>query len=342
MMEVLENDAELRSLLNEKDIFLLDRGFRDCIEELESDYKLIVHMPKFIGKENKQFTTSEANMTRFVTKCRWIIEVINSFLKKSFKAIREVRNQSLPHTLEDYKIAGALVNKFFKRLFSDRDDHVKIVENMKLKLNHPNELQDIITKKELHKKSKFLKLDFIEINDFPKLDFEDIKTNITLGTYQLKQALGYLAANKKNGKYEIMINKELAELKKSKIIYAAIQSRHSNSIKYKVYVKYAPKMTGLDSIESWYCTCKNGMRTVGCCSHVASIIYYYSCGKYLSQQADPAGNLRKIFPYSKKKESSDASESSAEDTQPDIDRKTLKKKKSTKKGIYLFLRIMKY
>ena len=45
-------------------------------------------------------------------------------------------------------------------------------------------------------------------------------------------------------------------------------------------------------IQSWYCTCKNGTRTVGCCSHIASIIYYFSLAKYLDNLADPAGFLR--------------------------------------------------
>ena len=58
-------------------------------------------------------TTETSNLSRFVTKIRWIIDVINSFLKNSFKALKQVQNKSLPHTHSDYKIAGALINKFF-------------------------------------------------------------------------------------------------------------------------------------------------------------------------------------------------------------------------------------
>ncbi|RNA11729.1 hypothetical protein BpHYR1_034182, partial [Brachionus plicatilis] len=28
----------------------------------------------------------------------------------------------------------------------------------------------------------------------------------------------------------------------------------------------------------WICSCKSGKRTVGCCTHVASVIYYLACG----------------------------------------------------------------
>ena len=49
---------------------------------------------------------------RFVTKCRWVVEVINAFLKNSFKAIGEVRNNMLIHTLHDYKKAASLIKVF--------------------------------------------------------------------------------------------------------------------------------------------------------------------------------------------------------------------------------------
>ena len=80
-----------------------------------NEYKLIPKMPATLLKQNKQLTAEDANKTRLVTKCRWVIEAINGFLK-SFKALKQVTNKSLPHTLTDYKIAGALINRFFKHL----------------------------------------------------------------------------------------------------------------------------------------------------------------------------------------------------------------------------------
>ena len=40
------------------------------------------------------------------------------------------------------------------------------------------------------------------------------------------------------------------------------------------------------------------MRTVGCCSHVASIIYFLSHGKYLKNIPNPSSKLSSIFPLS--------------------------------------------
>ena len=92
----------------------------------------------------------------------------------------------------------------------------------------------------------------------------------------MKQAHSYVGEHMNNGIFEIRINKECLNFNNSKIVYSIIQSRHIGSKKYNEYVKYKPLTYTLDGIESWYCTCKAGMRTVGCCSHVASIIYFLS------------------------------------------------------------------
>jgi hypothetical protein len=152
------------------------------------------------------------------------------------------------------------------RLFSDKDNHKEIVKNMKLKLNKENKMKVLIRNLGLDKPEKMEKLDLLDIKDFPKLSLDDIKSNITLGSYQLTQSLSYIGEHLNNGKYEILL-KKIDENKGSKIICSLIQSRHSNANKYKAYVKYKPLVTTVESIESYYCTCKNGLRTVGCCSH---------------------------------------------------------------------------
>ena len=135
-----------------------------------------------LSENEVQSSTQEANNTRvFVTKLRWVVEVTNSFLKNSFKALKEVPNKSLPHTLDDYKIAGALINKFFKRLYSDQTNEKEISKNMKDKLKIENELEKLVKDNKLNLKTKFTKLDSSSMNDFPKLKLTEIKTGITLG-----------------------------------------------------------------------------------------------------------------------------------------------------------------
>ncbi|RYA67953.1 hypothetical protein DD595_25825, partial [Enterobacter cloacae complex sp. 4DZ3-17B2] len=66
---ILENPEGLSKLVNEGDVFVLDRGFRDVKEKLE-EKKCRVLMPALKGKR-KQLTAEESNNSRFVTKIRW-------------------------------------------------------------------------------------------------------------------------------------------------------------------------------------------------------------------------------------------------------------------------------
>ncbi|CAF0957360.1 unnamed protein product [Brachionus calyciflorus] len=52
----------------------------------------------------------------------------------------------------------------------------------------------------------------------------------------------------------------------------------------------------LENITLGSCTCKNGTRTVGCCSHISSIIYYFGYARYLEHIPKPASFLSDIFP----------------------------------------------
>ena len=167
---------------------------------------------------------------------------------------------------------------------------------MKQKLNTKNELKRIVEEYKLHLKSQFICLNSITIDDFPKLDKYTIQTKITLGSYQLKQALSYLAEHVNKGKIEIRVNKKNMNYKSSKILFSIIRSRHSKATKYRVYCRYNPDIHTVDGIESWYCTCKAGSRTVGCCCYVASIIYYFAHGIYLKKLPNPSENLLSIFP----------------------------------------------
>jgi hypothetical protein len=108
-----QNCQELRELLKPNDHILIDRGFRDSIKTLRDKYKLQTHMPTCIPPNQKQMTTSQANSTRFITKCRWPVEVINGKLKTSFRANDKIhKNVTLKHTLDDLKICAAFLNKF--------------------------------------------------------------------------------------------------------------------------------------------------------------------------------------------------------------------------------------
>lgn len=247
---ILKDDERgIKKAVQIGDLLILDRGFDDCIEILQH-FGYQVRMPAFISNGEKQLSTKEANQTRFVTKCRWVVEVINAFLKVAFKALREVPNISLVHAAQDYRIAGALINRFFSRfLFANAEKQVEIAQRMKEKFASENKVQIIVETCQLHKKSKFDKLeDASQIDDFPRLSREEITDAITMGPYQLRQAYSYITEHKAaNGRFEIMIKKESWSYNESKIVLGKLFSRHCNTNAYRTYVMYKPcdNKTGL-------------------------------------------------------------------------------------------------
>ena len=287
-------------LLREGDTLILDRGFRDAVNSLENDYKLQVKMPHLLDKGQKQFTTEQANKSRLCTKIRWVVETTNSLLKQKFRALDStVQNKALPHFLDDFRIAGALINKFSKRLSSDAYNQELIAHRMFGAQSRKNELQEIVADLGLHRKSQFKDIDVSEIIDFPKLTLETLSAEITFGSFQLKFGPSYINEFiKKNGVFRLCSSKALNC--SSKVVSAQVHSRHSSMKKYRVYIQYQPQNSikennSAETIVGWYCECKNGSRTLGCCCHVGSILLYLSYGRHIAQQKNPGNYLNSVL-----------------------------------------------
>jgi hypothetical protein len=270
LRNVLETDRDLRQLLKPNDNIILDRGFRDSITHLETVYNFKTRMPTCKPINKNQLTTIEANQSRFVTKTRWTVEAINGLLKTMFRANdKVVDNKSLYHSIDDYKIAASIINKYHPRLFSDKDNETLITTNMKDRLYTPNKLEPYIDSIN-RKKKVFTEIPLNSVTDFPKLKLNDIRDHITLGSYQLKQALTYLNNVNSIEKYTSKTN--LIDSNQT-LIRTQIKSRHSSSKTYNTYISYKPNINSHKAIDSWICTCKSGKRTVGTCSHIATVIY---------------------------------------------------------------------
>jgi len=67
-----------------------------------------------------QLDTIEANTSRFVTKCRWVMEQIFGRLKKKFKIFfLSTHNTTLTNDYESLQIVFAFSNLFHKPILSD-------------------------------------------------------------------------------------------------------------------------------------------------------------------------------------------------------------------------------
>lgn len=162
---------------------------------------------------------------------------------------------------------------------------------MKTQRNVVNTLADEVEEKGWNrKKLPFENASSEDIIDFPELTEKDLKILFT-GTYQLSQAISYLAEMMNDdGTINLQFVKD-----QTNILKILINSRHISRKVYRCYVEYVRNGIGVSGIRRYACECANGRRTVGCCSHIATVIYYLSHARYLTKILRPAQILSKLF-----------------------------------------------
>ncbi|CAF3200987.1 unnamed protein product [Rotaria sp. Silwood2] len=282
---LLSNKEEIHDWLVEKDIMIVDRGFRDCLD-LVNSFGYTTFMPLFLPK-SKKFSTSEANSNRFVTVLRWVVESVNGRIK-TFKFFDHVvQNSSLPYVHGYLSIVCAIINAYRPTFITDTSNDDNLSKAFLEKRNKQNELETILNDKERNTAHNWKKIDGHDsITDFPKLTEADL-TNFTLGVFQLKQARSYsLEHIAEDGQYEIHVCKQQLNLLRAKI-----QSKHSNRKDYQVLIQYNDQ-----TVTAACCGCPNGNQNIGCCSHIASIVWYLGIArhdklKYLNQRSLSYMNL---------------------------------------------------
>lgn len=290
MKIVLDDPLGLKTLLHPNDLIIADRGFRDVEMYItEKGYKLL--MPALKGKR-AQLSTTEANESRKVTKVRWVVEAVHGAISQKFRLLDNVLdNKILPNIRPLCRIAGFLQNTYGKRHISDLELNDKIIQNINDRQNMDNTLADeVLTQNWNRRKQPFHQLLAAEVSDFPELSEEELKILFT-GTYQLSQAISYLAELMgKDNNFQVLYVKDAPN-----ILKLQVRSRHINSKTYRCYIDYNPNGQSHEDIRRYCCDCANGNRTVGCCSHVAAIIYYLSNARYKSHIVRPAEILSSIF-----------------------------------------------
>ena len=114
LKSILTTNQELSSLIKKNDVFVLDRGFRDCIELLENEFQLKTMMPELLDKSKKQFSNLQANKSRLCTKIRWVVEATNSLLKQcihptnAIESMLALRIQKIYQRILDYQTLKVL------------------------------------------------------------------------------------------------------------------------------------------------------------------------------------------------------------------------------------------
>lgn len=187
--------------------------------------------------------------------------------------------------------ASFLNNTFGKRLDSDVDTFDEVVQRMHTRKSVENTLATEAEEKGwFRRKLPFQSITSKDLLDFPEMTERDLKIFFT-GSYQLAQSVSYLTEMiDKNGELNIKFVKN-----EKNVLKVEVQSRHVSRTKYRCFLRYTPNSTGISGVTHYACECANGLQTIGCCCHIAAIIYYLSHARYLAKILKPAEILSDLF-----------------------------------------------
>ncbi|CAK1587666.1 unnamed protein product [Parnassius mnemosyne] len=306
MKALFQNEnGDLRLFFMENDIFILDRGFRDAISFLE-ELGYVIHKPLNCEEGEAQLSTINANKSRCVTLCRWVVEVVNGRLKRDFKLFRQDHfNAAATHLMDDLRICAAMINAFHPVIVDRPDDQV-ILNRALQRLHMPNELAELIVANRINRyRAHFTRIDaqLPELDIFPVMTMSDLKI-FGLGTYQIKQARSYYGEHiRQHGSFQVEISNDLevvtqliSSQQDAVLIRGRIKSRHHSGRAYYTYILLARQETSWDKmIAGYYCSCTSGQRTVGCCAHIMTVVWYLGWARYQNSITAPASILDGIL-----------------------------------------------
>ena len=138
-----------------------------------------------------------------------------------------------------------------------------------------------------------------DLNDFPRLSMADLQ-QITIGVFQVKMAPSYVARLQA---HRITDEMEDADLfvwyyngdnrceNVGRLLRFKIPSRFRTGVEHQVWIHYEPFGNTALAIKAWYCHCKSGARIVGCCAHVACMLWFLGFARYVPNVRYPAQNI---------------------------------------------------
>lgn len=285
ILQEIDQTTTVFASLRNGDILLLDRGFRDCIDHFTAK-GLDVKMPALVQRSvnDSQLSTIDANQTRLVTALRFVVEARNGHMKTVYKIFNSIWNSlSLPHLVKDFQICAALLNRYHVNIESNRPFAHEMATLMLSRLHIDNDVFKITRKKQFQQHLKRFQ-PFEDFDGLPALQSIHL-IRIALGKYQIKQAASYCSQHiKAKGKFEVFIlPDELSQIHfrtfytancRPSLLLVQLDSRYRNRKYYNTFVLLDSSRTDESAVLGYCCDCYNGLRTVGCCSHVMTLIWF--------------------------------------------------------------------
>lgn len=213
-----------------------------------------------------------------------------------------IQNSSLPFISDYLDIVCAMINAFGSRPITDIHAGAEVASRMLEASNESNHTQGRLSAI-ARERAEWKRYD-AQMCLFPELDEDDLKDlcfgmkvlflqkKLSLflpGSYQIKQAVSYIKEHLKpsvinDDEFEFEV--ELCS-KYENLVRARFTSRHSKSKTYITIIQHNSRSIR-HPIEGWYCTCVTGCRDVGCCAHVAALLWHLGvCRAEVNQQIHP-------------------------------------------------------
>ncbi len=105
---------------------------------------LNVVLPPFLNGR-QQFTTSEANQSRYVTKVRWVVEAANARIKQFKFLANTIQNSSIPYLEQYLSIACAMINKYRPPIKTSTPEDIRLGEQINSLRKQKNKFEMVNT-----------------------------------------------------------------------------------------------------------------------------------------------------------------------------------------------------
>ena len=178
------------------------------------------------------------------------------------------------------RVSADTHNVYGKWMTSDRGMIDRVCDRMLARKEVANTADEEVAVDEwIIARRPFAEVTSESILDFPELTVRDLRIHLT-GTYQMDQPVSYIA--------EMLNDIEAIDMKyvrlRQNILRIQVHSRHGDS--KEVYIEYAQAPTSVADIRRHHCECRVTACIVGCCSHVATVVYYLSHARYFRESSN--------------------------------------------------------
>ncbi|CAF2087006.1 unnamed protein product [Rotaria magnacalcarata] len=242
---ILDKCTELSVLCEDNDTHIVDRGFRDVAEEFQA-----------LDGWSSLFTPASRS------------GVFSERINQSF-----LLNLG---TLS--RIVAASLNRYRPIIYDTKSmEHEDMAQRMLSLLKQQSNIETLVTSGQLSLRKNWIKIfDVRENFNFPHLDLDFLR-NYTCGTYQLKMSKSYAKAHlfENENEFELQMSPDNDQL-----IRCRLHSRHSGNTRYFICIEFDNNDED-EPIRDHFCQCKSGKRKIGCCAHVATILWYIRYARHI-------------------------------------------------------------